>query len=95
MKGAQTMKPHIRYYNFWDKKLEKYEKEPYLTIYRLSNIPPKKQIERTYKSNMITEEQYNELIQRYEALQMEAVKNTYGLKKPAPVAENHIHIHIN
>lgn len=59
------MKPHIRYYKFWDKKITKCEKKG-----RLLDSMYEKQIERSFKSNMITQEQFNEFQDRLLALRM-------------------------
>ena len=53
------MKEHIRYYNFWDKKISRCEKK-----HKSLECCYVKQIERSYNMGMINLEQYNELTER-------------------------------
>ena len=63
-----------RYYKFWNKKMERCEKKGkpmdkhYMT-----------QIERSYKSGMITQEQFNEFEERNTALMYVRVKKMMGV----------------
>jgi hypothetical protein len=63
------MKPHIRYYNFWNKKVVKMEKTG-----KLIDNAYIRQIKTSYKMNMITKEQEEELLTRIDKATMEWVK---------------------
>lgn len=63
------MKPHIRYYNFWNKKVVKMEKTG-----KLIDNAYIRQIKTSYKMNMITKEQEEELLTRINKATMEWVK---------------------
>ena len=60
------MKPHIRYYNFWNKMVVKMEKTG-----KLIHSDYIRQIKTSYKMNMITKEQEEELLGRIDKARME------------------------
>ena len=63
------MKPHIRYYNFWNKMVVKMEKTG-----KLIDSTYVRQIKTSYKMNMITKEQEEELLARIEKATMEWIE---------------------
>ena len=72
------MKAHIRYYNFWNKKLTKREKKRNF----VGLATDATQIKRSYNWGMITEEQYKEFQERIEILKKEELEQCiYALSK--------------
>lgn len=58
------------YYDYWDKKLKKCEED-----FR-KHLPQKHAIKNTYRMGKLTEEQYNELMARYEAVETKGLLNS-------------------